>query len=169
MFIRTARDDRSMKLDGYKLGDLYLAAIKSEAEAAGVYSRLAEAVPEGYMRHKLRFLASEEKAHRRDLSRLFRRETGKRFFRLPLESPVPMPLICEPRPGTPVADVVESAMDAENAARRFYLHLSRRYPAGSNEAFLLVFISNMERGHYLLLENERAMLEAEANFDNPCP
>lgn len=158
-----------MELDGYTLGELYLAAIKSEVEAAAVYSRLARAVPGGYLRHKLMFLASEEEAHRRDLSKLFRRETGKSLLRLPLESPVPMPLLCEPGPDTTVADVMESAMDAESAARRFYQSLSRRYPIGSNEAFLLVYLSNMERGHYQLLSNERKMLEAEAEYDRPCP
>jgi rubrerythrin len=157
-----------MDLKGLTVGDLYLAAIKAEKESERLYARLAMAAQNGYLYWKFRFLASEERRHRRDLSKLYRRETGKRYIWLPSKTPVPALRMEEPAPGTPVSEVLGIAMAAERAAERFYRAFSRRYPVGSSEAFLLVYFSNMERGHYQLMQNERDQLERAKTLKLVC-
>jgi rubrerythrin len=147
-----------MRLDSYPVADLYLSAIKAEIEAARVYYRLARTVRDAYLERRLLFLATEEESHRRDLSRLYMKETGKRFARLPARTLVPMPRLLPPGPGTSLADVIASALAAERGARSFYQAFSRLYPDGSDQSALLRYFSGMEKGHGQLLQAELASL-----------
>jgi rubrerythrin len=68
-----------------------------------------------------------------------------------------------------VSEVVASAMNAEKNAEDFYTAFAHRFPVGSEQAYLLLYFASMEKGHYLLLENEKVLLEKEEYYDNSFP
>jgi len=64
-------------------------AIKSEIEAAEVYSRLYKKVKNEILRMKLKFLVLEEKKHRRILERLFSQRFPGEELKIPEKSFLP--------------------------------------------------------------------------------
>jgi rubrerythrin len=57
--------------------------------------------------------------------------------------------------GTPISQVFEQAMSAEKFSEDFYLSLAERFAGDQKVKQMLLYIANMERGHYYLLEIER--------------
>jgi rubrerythrin len=157
-----------MDLTKYSIEDLVLTAIKSEVEANSAYSNVAKRVDNFFLKDKLRFLASEEEKHREFLESLYKNMFPGKDIRLPEESPVPLPAIVIPSERMQLSIVLESAMGAEKAAHDFYQSLADMM---ENEAAkkTLQYIASMERGHYKLLEIERANALQFEEFDQIWP
>jgi rubrerythrin len=158
-----------MDLEKYSMEDVFLSALKSEVEANRIYLLLAKRINNAYMKDKLMFLAGEEAKHRRGIEKLYKKEMKKKKVKLPGTTPVPLPSIKEPSAGTPVSEVLASAMAAEKAAEDFYASFAARFPTGSDQGWLLIYFASMEKGHYQLLENEKALMEKEEYFDTDWP
>ena len=158
-----------MDLDKFSNAEIFMAGILAETEAKAVYSALARAIENAYMKDKLVFLAGQEDKHRRGLIKLYKAETKKKTVSLPARTPVPMPFIKAPGKGTLVSEVIASAMNAEKNAEEFYTAFAHRFPVGSEQAYLLLYFASMEKGHYQLLETEKGLMEKEEYFDNSFP
>ena len=158
-----------MDLDKFSNEQIFLAGIKAETEAKAVYTALAKSIENAYMKDKMKFLANQEEKHRRGLVRLYAKETKKKKVVVPKTTPVPLPAIKAPGRDTLASEVIASAMVAEKAAEDFYLSFARRFPAGSEQAYLLIYFANMEKGHYQLLENDKTLMEKEEYYDNSFP
>lgn len=158
-----------MDLEKYSMEEVFLSALKSETEAKRIYSLLAKRVSNVYIKDKLLFLAGEEEKHRRGVEKLYKKETKKKTVKLPAATPVPLPAIMEPSDKTPVSEVLASAMKAELAAQDFYTSFAARFPPNSDQGWLLIYFANMEKGHYQLLDNEKALMEKEEYFDTDWP
>ena len=144
-----------MDLSAYSLEDLIVAAVKAETEAKGVYGKLASGVKNAYLKEKLQYLADEEEKHRAFMEDLYKSKFPGKTLVLPDESPVPMPEIEIRDEGMDLSEVLESAMEAEKAARDFYHELSKKFGAEPETKQTLEYFASMEWGHYKLLEIEK--------------
>jgi len=158
-----------MDLQKYSKEEVFLSAMRSEVEARRIYSMLAERIKNAYMKDRLIFLADEEQKHYMGLEKLYKKELKKKSVKLPQATPVPLPAIKEPGPSTPVSEVIASAMEAEKAAQDFYLSFAALFPPDSDQSWLLIYFANMEKGHYQLLDTEKALMEKEEYFDTDWP
>ncbi len=143
-----------MDLSSYSLEDLYLSAIKSEVESKAVYSKLAESVKNAFLKERMKFLAAEEERHREFLVRAYKGNFSGQDPVLPGTSPVPLPEMILPDEQVPISEVLESAMNAEMAARDFYISFAARLDDTELKKTLEYF-ALMEEGHYELLKVEK--------------
>lgn len=154
-----------MKVDisSYELGDLLLAAIKSEVDSEAIYLQLANKVSNGFLSDKLRFIAAEEKKHREYLESVYKMNM-QREPKLPRTSPVPLPEIKLSSNLVPPSEIVLQAMEAEEAAAGFYKSLAERFEDDETRK-MLVYLSEMEIGHFKLLELEKEKLDREEEYE----
>jgi rubrerythrin len=148
-----------MNLDEYKLEDLFLSAIKSEVESNKVYSELAKKIKNGLLQDKLDFLAKEEEKHRKFIEEEYLNHFPDKKVILPKESPVPLPEIKIEDEEIPLSKIFISAMKAEKAAQDFYKSFANRFEKGTKLNNTLKYFSDMELGHYKLLEIEKESME----------
>jgi len=143
-----------MNLKSYSLEDLLLTALKGEADSYNVYKKVAERVKNFFLKEKLNFLAGEEEKHRGFFESLYQRQFPDKKLVLPPQVVIPLPEL-KVADGTPISQVFEQAMSAEKFSEDFYLSLAERFAGDQKVKQMLLYIANMERGHYYLLEIER--------------
>ena len=148
-----------MNLDGFKIEDLFLSAIKSEVESKKVYSTLAKNIKNGLLQDKLEFLANEEEKHKKFLEDAYLNHFPNTKITLPKETPVPLPEIKIPNENIPISKVLNNAMKAEMAAHEFYKSFADRFEDGTKLNHTLRYFSDMELGHYRLIEIEKESME----------
>ncbi len=158
-----------MDLSGFRLEDLLLSALKSEVDSKEVYSKLAERVKNFFLKGRLKFLAQEEERHRIFFEALFAKTFPKKDIVVPEKTPVPLPELKISTENVPISEVMESAMEAELAAHDFYVSLADRLAEDSEIKKTLLYIANMEMGHYKLLENEKENALEFEDFDQVWP
>ena len=78
---------------------------------------------------------------------------------MPKESPVPLPEIKIEDESIPLSKIFISAMNAEKAAQEFYKSFANRFEEGTKLNNTLKYFSDMELGHYKLLEIEKESME----------
>jgi rubrerythrin len=148
-----------MNLDSYKLEDLFLSAIKSEVESNKLYSSLAKNIKNGLLQDKLEFLAKEEEKHKKFLEDAYINHFPNQEIKLPKETPVPLPEIKITDENIPLSRILNIAMEAEMAAYEFYRSFADRFENGTKISHTLKYFSDMELGHYKLLEVEKESME----------
>jgi rubrerythrin len=152
-----------MDISSYSLEDLLLAAIKSEVDAKAIYDQLADKVDNAFLSDKLRFIAGEEKKHKEFLESVYKMNIQKEPT-LPEISPVPLPEINIGSSMTPPSEVIFQSMKAEEAASDFYRSLSERFEDDDTKK-MLIYLSEMEIGHFKLLELEKVKLDREEEYE----
>jgi len=158
-----------MDLSTYSLEELFLTGIKSEMESKSVYSTLAGRVRNAFLKDRLLFLAGEEEKHKEFIAKIYNDNFPDKEIVVPETTPVPLPELRIDDEMMPISEVLESAMDAELAAREFYTSLSERFPEDSNNWNVLQYFGRMELGHYEILkvelENARRFEEFDERWD----
>jgi rubrerythrin len=147
-----------MDLNSFDLEELLLAAVKSEEESNQLYLKMAKKTKNGLLGDKLEFLAKEENKHRKFIEEIYTNHYPDNELVLPRESPVPLPKI-EFDEKTPLSQLLTQAMKAEVSASQFYKSLSNRFENGSKIHNTLLYFSDMEIGHYKILEMEKESME----------
>ena len=147
-----------MNIDDYQLEDLLVAAIKSEEDSNQLYTKMAKKTKNGLLKDKLEFLANEENKHRRFIEEIYANHFPDNELVLPKESPVPMPKI-EYSEDAPLSKLLVQAMNAEMKACEFYKGLADRFDQGSKIYNTLLYFSDMEFGHYKILDMEKESME----------
>lgn len=148
-----------MNLDKYTLEDLFLSAIKSEVESNKIYSDISKKIKNGLLQDKLDFLANEEEKHKKFVEDAYLNHFPDKDIILPKETPVPLPEIIIEDESMPLSRVLSKAMVAEMAAHDFYKSFADRFEEGSKLNNTLKYFSDMELGHYKLLEVEKESME----------
>ena len=148
-----------MNLDNFKLEDLFLSAIKSEVDSNKVYSTLAKKIKNGLIQDKLEFLAKEEEKHKKFLEDSYLNHFPNKNINLPKETPVPLPKIKITDENIPISRVLNNAMEAEMAAHEFYRSFADRFENGTKINHTLKYFSDMELGHFKILEMEKESME----------
>ena len=146
-----------MDLSGFDLEDLLLAAIRSEVESKDLYSKMAKRTKNGLLKDKLFFLANEEK-HREFIEEIYKNHFPENEIILPKRTPVPLPEV-EFSKDTPMSKLLSQAMNAEQSASAFYKSLAGRFEEGTKLYNTLLYFSDMEVGHYKILETEKESME----------
>jgi len=77
---------------------------------------------------------------------------------IPKVSPVPLPEI-KVTEDSPLSKLLKEAMNAELSASEFYTKLADRFEEGTKLNSTLVYFSDMEKGHYKILEMEKESME----------
>ena len=147
-----------MDLDSFKLDELLLTAIKSEIESNKLYKKIAKKTKNGLLQDKLEFLAKEEVKHQEFIEDIYKNHYHNEKMKLPNETPVPMPKI-EFNEEMPVSKLLGMAMKTEEKASDFYKSLAGRFESGSKIHNTLLYFSDMEKGHYKILEMEKESME----------
>ena len=148
-----------MNLDKYTLEDLFLSAIKSEVESNKLYLKLAKDIKNGLLQDKLEFLAKEEEKHKNFIEDAYLNHFPEKKIILPNKTPVPLPEVKIKDEDIPISKVLKSAMEAEMAAHDFYKNFAGRFESGTKLNHTLNYFSDMELGHYKLLEVEKESME----------
>jgi rubrerythrin len=157
-----------MDLSNFDLEDLLLAAIKSEVESNILYSKMAKKTRNGLLEDKLKFLAGEEAKHRLFIEDVYRNHFPENKIVLPKETPVPLPEV-KFSEDTPLSKLLKDAMNAEHSASEFYKTLAGRFEEGSKIHNTLLYFSDMEVGHYKILEMEKESMERFEEGDEYWP
>lgn len=139
-------------------------AIKSEIEAASLYGRMAERVRNPSLLTKLSFLRQEEEKHRTMLEELYGKQFPDVELQLPSRSLVPT-VDDRTLSQMQVPDLFQLAMKAEQSSAHFYSREADRSsdPAGRT---MLRYLSNVERGHYQMLETEYDLVARFPDYYN---
>jgi len=147
-----------MDLSSFDLEDLLFAAIKSEIDSRILYSKMARKTKNGLLKDKLEFLANEEEKHRNFIEEIYMNHFPNNEIILPKSTPVPIPKL-EFSEGTSMSRLLSQAMNAEQSASKFYKSLTGRFEKGTKFYNTLVYFSDMEIGHYKILEIEKESME----------
>jgi rubrerythrin len=154
-----------LDLSSYSEEEIFAYAIKAEIDANFIYSKLADAVKNAFLKDRLRFLANEEEKHRKFLEHRFKIWFLEKEPKLPTKTIAPLPKILIPDENVPLSEVIASAMKAELAAKLFYTYLAKRFDDDSNIQKTLLYFASMEAGHYLMLKMEKENLEKFEEYD----
>jgi len=147
-----------MNLDSFKLDELLFTAMKSEIESHKLYRKIAKKTKNGLLQDKLEFLAKEEEKHQEFIEDIYKNHYPDEKIRLPKETLLPMPKI-NLNEEMPVSKLLIMAMKAEEKASDFYKSLAGRFEEGSKIHNTLLYFSDMEKGHYKILEMEKESME----------
>jgi len=148
-----------MDLGNFELEDLLLAAIKSEVDSKNLYTKMSKRTKNGLLKDKLLFLAKEEEKHRLFIEEIYMNHFPENKIILPKKSPVPLPEITIKDKETPMSILLKKAMQAEKSASEFYKSLAGRFEEGTKIFNTLLYFSDMEIGHYKILEMEKESME----------
>jgi rubrerythrin len=154
-----------MDLDPRLQPDEILAiAIRSEREAADIYSRLNDKVKNKLLKKKLEFLIFEEKKHRQILERLFYQRFRDKELKEPGQSFLPPPKGYLDEKAS-VFDLFKIALEAEKASEDFY---NRAHERAEDEGTkrILEYLSRVERSHYFIIKSEIDLLEFFPDYYN---
>jgi rubrerythrin len=154
-------------LKSYDLSDLLLAAIKSEIDSGNLYSDQVKYAKQTPLRTKFDFLSKEEDHHRMILETMFRKLFPDREIIIPEKTPVPLPDLGIMDSESPLNEVLERCMEAELAARDYYLSIASIVGLSTEMGAMLEYLSAMEKGHYTLLKLELDHLTIDSEFPYP--
>jgi len=139
-------------------------AIKSEVEAASLYTYMAGQVRNASLVTKLNFLRQEEEKHRYMLEDMYKRRFPDVELQLPTKSLVPM--IDEAAfSDLTIPELFQLAMKAEQISADFYSEEADRSQDEMGRT-MLRYLSNVERGHYHMLETEYDLVSRFPNYYN---
>jgi rubrerythrin len=147
-----------MDISRFDLEDLLLAAIKSEVESKKFYLNMAKKTKNGLLEDKLEFLANEEEKHRLFIEDIYMNHFPEKEIDIPKKTPVPLPEIKFTKE-TPLSKLLKEAMNAEQAASKFYKSLAGRFEEGTKLNNTLLYFSDMELGHLKILQMEKESME----------
>ncbi len=148
-----------MNLDTWDLNTLLIAAMKSEVDSRAMYLKLAGNIQNYLLKDKLIFLADEEEKHRTFIEDIYHTYYPDTLLKLPEKTPVPLPEVHIPDEETPLSNILQSAMEAEQAAHDFYSSLATRFIEDSQIEHTLQYFADMELQHYKILELEKQSME----------
>ncbi len=137
--------------------EVFGVAIKSEIEAAKVYSGLYDRVKNEILRMKLKFLISEEKKHRRILERLFSQRFPGEKLEIPEKFFLPPIKITKAKKFS-VLDLFKLALKAEKMSEEFYREAGERAEDKESKR-VLGYLVRVERSHYFIIKSEIDMLD----------
>jgi len=139
-------------------------AIRAEIEAASLYAHMARRVRNASLVTKLEFLAQEEKKHRKILEDVYARQFPDVELKAPAKSIVPTVDAAEVEK-LGVTELFQLAMQAEQLSADFYGQEADRSVDQAGRT-VLRYLSNVERGHYQMLETEYDLLSRFPDYYN---
>ena len=147
-----------MNLGNFELEELLLAAMKSEIDSKNIYHKLSKITKNWLLKDKLEFLAEEEEKHWQFIEEIYLNHFPEKKIEIPKETPVPLPKVVITEDKS-LSILLKEAMNAEQTASVFYKSLAERFEENSKINNTLIYFSDMESGHYKILEMEKKSME----------
>jgi rubrerythrin len=147
-----------MNIKDFDLEELLLAAFKSEVDSGNLYMDIAKKTKNGLLSDKLKFIANEEKKHKLFIEDIYKNHFPRKKIVIPDKTFVPIPKISITN-DMKVSKLLKIAMDAEQIASDFYKSLADYFEKGSKIQNTLLYFSDMENGHYKILETEKVSMD----------
>lgn len=147
-----------MNIKDFDLEELLLAAFKSEVDSGNLYMDIAKRTKNGLLSDKLKFIANEEKKHKLFIEDIYKNHFPRKKIVIPDKTFVPIPKISITNDMN-VSKLLKIAMDAEQIASDFYKSLADYFEKGSKIQNTLRYFSDMENGHYKILEMEKESMD----------
>ena len=119
---------------------------------------MAKRTKNGLLEDKLTFLAKEEEKHRSFIEEIYNNHYPNDELKVPEKSVVPLPEINYSEE-TELSNLLSQAMDAESSASKFYKSLAGRFETGTKIYNTLMYFSDMEIGHFKILEMEKESMQ----------
>jgi len=139
-------------------------AIKSEVEAIKLYNRMKELTKNGDLKGKLDFLIEQEKKHEYLLTEAYRKKFPEVKLSLPEKSLVPsVSKVLEE--GGDLKKLFDAALEAEKKSEEFYKELAEK-TNDQNSKKMLLYLSGMEKSHYVILEAEYTQLQTTEEYNS---
>jgi len=132
-------------------------AVKSEIDAADVYSQLQAKVKNEILKQKLKFLVFEEKKHRQILERLFSQRFPGKKLEIPEKSFLPS-IKASLDERSSVLDIFKAALMAEKTSEDFYKEASQKAREKGSRR-ILEYLARVERSHFFMIKSEIDLLE----------
>jgi rubrerythrin len=132
-------------------------AIKSEIDAVRLYTKMKEMAKTDDLKEKMDFLISQERNHEKILKDAYERKFPEVELTLPSKSIVPM-IDDVLRENASLKALFDVAMKAERMAEKFYSDLAAKTGELSSKS-MLMYMANMEKSHYSILEAEWKQIE----------
>ncbi len=132
-------------------------AIKSEIDAVRLYTRMKEMVNSEDLKEKMDFLISQERKHEQILKEVYGKKFPEVKLALPPKAIVPMIDDVLSRQSS-LKELFDVGMKAERLAEEFYTNLADKTGEISSKS-ILIYMANMERSHYAILEAEWKQIE----------
>ncbi len=154
-----------MNIEGdFTTVEIFSIAIRSEIEAADLYSKMKEKTDSETLKEKFDFLITQEKKHKQILEEAYQDSFPGVDLKTPANSPIPsVKDILEEDHS--LKELFEVAMEGEKRAENFYRELAGKV-RNPNSKSLLNYMANMERSHYALLEVEFRQMERNEDMDS---
>ena len=156
-------------LEIYSEEDLILTSLINEVESKSIYLKIRDAVRNSILKDKMDFLAKEEDKHAKFFENLYKKKFPNKVMKVPKKTPVPLPEVKISDEKILISEVLEQAMDAEMAAHNFYLEMSKIFKEEKEIFNMIIYIADIEIGHYKLLELEKENSLRFENYDDPWP
>ncbi len=132
-------------------------AIKSEIDAIRLYTKMREMVESEDLKGKMDFLISQEENHEKTLREVYEKKFPEVRLALPPKSIVPVIDEVLGRESS-LRELFDVGMKAERIAEEFYTRLAEKTNDSSAKS-ILMYMANMERSHYSILEAEWKQIE----------
>ncbi len=153
----------------YSEEDLILTSLKSEIDSKSIYLKIRDSVKNSILKDKMDFLAKEEDKHKEFFENLYIKKFPNKARNIPNKAPVPLPEIKINDEKILISEVLAQAMDAEMAAYNFYLEMSKVFKEEKEIYNMIIYIAEMEIGHYKLLEIEKENSLRFESYDDSWP
>ncbi len=160
-----------MNIDGMSYRELLIAAAKAEVNSREVYEYLSENTKTFVVSDRFRFLADEEQKHEEFIRTLYQKIFDGSDMNLDEETPLPIPFIKYDEQSDE-SEIIEQAMEAEIAARDFYLKIAKKAEDERYEDEVvqtMKYLAGMEQNHYYILESELERIKEFETFDEYFP
>lgn len=153
-----------MDISKFNLEDVLLSAMKSETESNKLYLTMSKKTQNGFLQDKLKFLADEEIKHKQFIEELYMNHFPDKKIILPQKTAVPLPEVSYTEQ-TAMSELLGQAMNAELAASEFYKACSELFESGSKIHNTFQYFSDMENGHFKMLEAEKQSMQRFEDAD----
>jgi rubrerythrin len=137
-------------------------AMRAEIDSGGAYTEMSTRVKNPLLIEKFRMLAFEEKKHKTALDSLFQSMYPGDAPEIPERVDAKLLPAVVIGPSTDLIEVLRQAMGAETASQQFYAGLAKRVDVAKKK--ILLYLSKVERGHYMMLRGEYAMAQQFADY-----
>lgn len=137
--------------------EIFSIAIKSEIDAVKLYTKMRNMVDSDDLKEKFKFLIQQEVKHEQLLTEAYKKKFPEVELALPPAAIVPMIDDVLSRDAS-LKEMFEAGMKAEKMAEEFYADLSKKTGEISAKN-VLMYLSNMEKSHYAILEAEWQQIE----------
>lgn len=138
--------------------EIFGVAVRSELDSKRIYESMAKKTSNFVLKDKLRFLAREEEKHKEILEGLFTKLYPDEDLKISEKSLISKIDV----EATELPELLEKAMESEKIEEKFYRNLAEK----SEYKNILLYLADVEKGHYAILEAEHNMIMQYPDYYN---